>query len=104
MRLEIGEARDSLRARIVAAHRQRVGVVEPERHGDREAHRRELGVELRQRRHRVELQDLLGDRAGVFGVDVDAAGRERVQHDRGVAEPLAGARRVASPAACAPSA
>ena len=36
--LEVGQARDALRARIVAADRQRIGVVEAERHGDREAH------------------------------------------------------------------
>src|SRR5205085_2038559 len=46
-------------------------------------------VELAQRRHVVELQDLLGDGARIFGVHVDAAGRQRVEHDGGVAEALA---------------
>ena len=42
MRLQIGQAGDAFGARVVAAHRQRVGVVEAERHRDREPHRREL--------------------------------------------------------------
>ena len=89
MRLEIGQPRDVPSSRVVGAHRQRVGIVEAQRHRDGEPHRRELGVELGQRRHAVELQDFLGDRAGVFGIDVDAAGRERVQHDGRVAQALA---------------
>jgi hypothetical protein len=72
---QFGQARDAFGAGVVAAHRQRVGVVEAQRHRDRQAHRRKPRVELRQRRHGVELENLPRDRACVLGVDVDAAGR-----------------------------
>ena len=100
MRLQIGQTRDALRARVVGAHGQRVGIVEAQRHRDRQPHGCKLGVELGERWDGVELENFAGDRARVFGVDVDAAGRKRVQDDGGVAEPwlvyggrLAGALR-----------
>ena len=46
MRFQIGQAGDAFGACVVAAHRQRVGVVEAERHRDREPHSPEPGVEL----------------------------------------------------------
>jgi len=88
MRFEIGQLGDVLRACVLAADRQRVGIVEAERNSNRETYRAKLRVELGKRRHRVELENFLRDRAGVFGVDVDVAARERVQHNRSVAEPL----------------
>ena len=101
MSLEVREPGDALGARVVAAERDGVGVVEPQRHADGKPHRSELGVELGQRRNRLELEDLLGDRAGVLGVYVDAAGGERIQHDRRVAEPLAVRRRCLARGLCA---
>ncbi len=89
MRLEVGQARDIRVTRIVGAHRQRIGIVEAQRNTDRQPHWRQFGVEFGQRGNAVELEDFLGDRAGVFGVDVDAAGRERVQHDCRIAQALA---------------
>jgi hypothetical protein len=68
------------------ANRQGIGVVEAERHGHAEAHRREATIDLVERRAGVELQDLARDRAGVLGVDVDRAALERREHDAGVAE------------------
>jgi hypothetical protein len=88
MGFEIGQARDAFALRILAADRQRIGVVESERHGDGKPHRRQFAVQLGKRRHGVELQNFLGDRSRVFGINIDIPRRERVQHDRGVAEAL----------------
>src|SRR5206468_10861582 len=55
---------------------------------NRKSHWRKLCVELGERRDGVELQNLLGNRAGVFGIDVDRAGGERIEHDRRVTEAL----------------
>ena len=89
MRLEVGQPHDIPGTRIVGAHRQCVGIVETQRNRDRQPHGRQLGVEFGERRNAVEFQDFLGDRARVFGVDVDAAGRERVQYDGRIAQSLA---------------
>ena len=88
MRLQIRQTGDALAFCIVAAHRQRVRVVEPERDADREPHRTQLLIQLRKRGHRVELQYFLGDRARVLGIHVDVARRERVQDDRRIAQTL----------------
>ena len=88
MRLQIGETSDALRARVVVAHSQRVGIVEAQGHRDGQPHGGKLGVELGERWDGVELENFAGDGPRVFRVDIDAAGRKRVQDDGGVAEPL----------------
>ena len=93
MCLQVGQTRNAFRLRIVTAKRQRVRIVETQWNGGGESHWRELGVELGKRGDGIELQDFLGDRSGVFGIDVDVAGRECVQDDRRVAEPLLMRRR-----------
>jgi hypothetical protein len=73
----------------VAAHGQRVRVVEAERNADAQADLRERGAHLGQRRRLVVLEDLEVDGAQVFGVDVDAAALQRGEHDGGIAQALA---------------
>ncbi len=52
----------------------------------RQAHRRQRRVDLGQRGARRQLQDLAGQRAGVVGIQVDAARLERLEDDGGVAQ------------------
>ena len=75
--------------RLRGRHRQRVGVLEAQRHRDAEAHRREGAPHRRQVGRLGVLEDLGIDGAGVLGVDVDRAGLQRLEHDRGVAQALA---------------
>ena len=78
----------SARARRLA-HRQRIGVVEAERHRGLQAARREPAVELVEVGIALALEQLAHDRAGVLGIDVDRAARQRLLEDAGVAEALA---------------
>ena len=79
-------AADAERLRALLAHRQRVAVVEAERHRGAESQRRERAVQRLQPGAAFELEDLLGDGAGVFGIQVDRAGLERRVEDAGIAE------------------
>ncbi len=80
--------------RVGLAHRQRVGVVEAQRHRGLQPARRQQAVQLvdrgRARPGRLrQAQQLARDRAGVLGVDVDRAAGERPFEDAGVAQPRA---------------
>src|SRR5258708_34575804 len=70
----------------VLADGGRVGVVEPEPHRDAEALRCKSAVDPIEIRVAVELEDLLGDRAGIFRIQIDRAGLERGENDAGVAQ------------------
>ena len=68
-------------------HGQRVAVVEAERRGHAQPATGERGSELGQGAARgFAAQDLLEQRARVFGVDVDFAALESAKHDLGAAE------------------
>ena len=73
---------------LCPAHRQRVGVVEAELHRSAESHPGQFAVDLLQRCRVLVLEDFSFDSAEVFGIDVDAAGLQRFEHDGGVAQPL----------------
>jgi hypothetical protein len=84
--LEVRNAFEALGLCIAGAHGERVAIVEAQRNGDGQSTRREARVQFRQRRHVRQLEDLAGDRAGVFGIHIDAAAFQRIEQDRCVAE------------------
>jgi hypothetical protein len=94
VRRQVADARDGLAARGFIAHRQRIAVLEAQRHRHAQPQRAELAA------HRGEVgglcvaQDLGVDRAQVLGIQVDGAGFERLVDDRGVAQarPVLGLR------------
>ena len=97
MRGEIGDAADAQRGGARLGHRQRVAVVEAERPAS--ARRpRAASTSASGRSADLVAQDLLRQRPGVLGVDVDGAGLERAEDDLGAAELAAvldGQRRAA---------
>ncbi|MNN07596.1 hypothetical protein D3C81_1204250 [compost metagenome] len=72
----------------------RIGILEAQRDARAKAHRRQRGVDLGQRGAGRQLQDLAGQRAGVVGIEVDAARLERLEDDGGVAQAGQVARRA----------
>ena len=85
MRGEVGDAADAERGGARLGHRQRVAVVEAERLRHAQAVRRRARRRADGRAGLV-AQDLLRQRPGVLGIDVDGAGLERAEDDLGAAE------------------
>ena len=85
---QIGDARDAELLCLRLEHRQRISVVEAERHRHFQAVRREPAVQLGKRRIAFALQQFANDRAGVLGINVDRSRRERLLEDPGVAQAL----------------
>ncbi len=83
MRSQVGDARDPQARRAFRLHAERVAVVEPQVRAHADAARGERAGE-RIVGHAAE--DLLRQRAGVFGVDVDLTGGQRAEHDLRAAE------------------
>ena len=83
---QVAKRADAERLRALLAHRQRVAVVEAERHRDAEPQPGERAVQLREARIAVKLEDLFRDGAGVFRIKIDRAGFERRVQDPGVTE------------------
>ena len=83
--LEVRNAREALFSCIARAHCKRVAVVEAQRNRHRQPARRQARIQLRQWRHVGQLEDLARDRAGVIGIDIDAAAFERIEQDGRVA-------------------
>ena len=82
--------RDAEPRRGRLGHRERIAVVEAQRHRGLQPAWREPRVQLGERRVAFLLQQLADDAVPVyFGIDVDRAGGERLLEDAGVAEPLA---------------
>ena len=75
-------------AACVADHRERIAVGEAERHADGQAVARQHPVQLGERRHALQAEQLEGDGAGVFRIDVYRAGLERRMEDRRIAQAL----------------
>jgi hypothetical protein len=92
---KVGDARNAQALRLRFAHRQRIGVVEAERHRRHQAARRQPAVELLERRVALALEQLTHDRAGVLGIEVDRPAGECLLEDAGVAQALAMHRRPA---------
>ncbi len=83
---QVAERADAERLRALLAHRQRIAVIKAERHRHAEAERRERPVQVREAGIAFQLEDLLGDGARVFRVEVDRAGLERRIENAGVAQ------------------
>ena len=85
---QVGDLRDARRRGHVLAHPEGVVVAEPERPAEADAVGRQCRGEVR----RVGLEDLPGDGAGVLGVGVDVALRQRQPQRGGAAEVVAAGR------------
>ena len=85
---EVADGLDAQLRRLRGGHRQRIGVLKAERHADPQAQRLEIAPHRGQVGRLRVLQDLGVDGAAVLGVDVDRAGLQRLEHDRGVAQAL----------------
>ncbi len=81
VRLEVRDAPDPQPLRRLPAHRQRVAVVEAEGVADADALWAQGGAHRFETRPARGLKDRLGDRAGVFRVEVHLALLQRLEHD-----------------------
>src|SRR5438132_8947618 len=77
MFLQIAHRADSELLRSIAPHHQRISVVEPERLGHTNADFAQCVLDLLNTELLIGFQDLLRDRAGVFGIDVDLSSLQR---------------------------
>jgi len=83
---EIGDGIQAQARRQFLAHAERIGVVEPKGNRDCQSDGRKRAVQFGESRIAFELQDLAGDGAAVFGIDVDGARAQRGVENAGIAQ------------------
>ncbi len=83
---EIGNARNSQRGSPLARQRQSIGVAEAERLRNADPFLAQQTADRRFVRDILTGEDFGPDRAGVFGIDVDLAGHQGIEHDACPAE------------------
>src|SRR6185503_5605615 len=87
MSREVGDLLDPEALGLLAAHPERIAVAETEGNARRQTEAVQLFVDGVQIEAVLRLQDLARDGAGVLRIDVDRPRLQRLEQDRGIAEP-----------------
>src|SRR5205814_8100300 len=88
MCLQIADRANAELSCAITAHDQRVGIVEAERLGHADSRLVKLVRDLFKRQLIAPLQNFLGDRAGVLGINVDLSGAKSFPDDDRTAHAL----------------